>query len=167
VVEGGIMRCKPHAVNGFPAAPSRWHHARPREGTATMTADITHLLPPEPARMPPLSLAVRTGDLLFVSGVGPHDPEWKIATGDFTAQMAQVLRTLEIVLESAGTNRAHIVKTTVLLTREGDIPEMNRLYAAWFGGPPFPARTTAVVRALPVKDFLLEIECVAAMPKAG
>ncbi|MDB5371043.1 MAG: putative translation initiation inhibitor, endoribonuclease [Roseomonas sp.] len=124
---------------------------------------LTHFPPHEPDRMPPLSLAVRVGDLLFVSGMGPFDAEWRIARDDFPAQMRAVLDWLDRVLAEAGTDRSRIVKTNVLLTREQDIPEMNRLYAAWFGGGPYPARTTAVVRALPVPDFLLEIECVAAV----
>lgn len=124
---------------------------------------LTHYPPNEPERMPPLSLAVRAGDLLFVSGAGPFDEHWQIAKGDFPAQMRAVLADLDRTLARAGTDRSRIVKVNVLLTREEDIPVMNRLYAEWFSGPPFPARTTAVVKALPVADFLLEIECVAAV----
>jgi enamine deaminase RidA (YjgF/YER057c/UK114 family) len=110
-----------------------------------------------------LSLAVRAGDLLFVSGAGPFDENWQIAKGDFPAQMRAVLADLDRTLARAGTDRSRIVKVNVLLTREEDIPAMNRIYAEWFGAPPYPARTTAVVKALPVADFLLEIECVAAV----
>lgn len=120
-----------------------------------------HYPPAEPGRMPPLSMAVRTGNLLFVSGVGPHDENFQVAAEDFGLQMRAVLNTLDKVLSEAGTARDRIVKVNVLLTRERDIPLMNRLYAEWLGGPPWPARTTAVVLALPVPQFLLEIECVA------
>ena len=51
----------------------------------------------------------------------------------------------------------------VLLTRAGDIREMNTLYAAAFPAAHLPARTTCVVAALPVPEFLLEIECIAAL----
>jgi enamine deaminase RidA (YjgF/YER057c/UK114 family) len=124
---------------------------------------VTHFPPDEPDRMPPLSLAVRVGDLLFVSGAGPFDENWQVAKGDFPAQMRAVLADLDRTLARAGTDRSRIVKVNVLLTREDDLAEMNRLYRAWLGKPPFPARTTAVVKALPVPDFLLEIECVAAV----
>ena len=124
---------------------------------------LTHYPPQEPDRFPPLSLAVRVGDLLFVSGMGPFDEQWQIAKDDFPAQMRAVLAWLDRALHEAGTDRSRIVKTNVLLTREQDIAEMNRLYAEWIGAPPYPARTTAVVKALPVPDFLLEIECVAAV----
>jgi enamine deaminase RidA (YjgF/YER057c/UK114 family) len=40
---------------------------------------------------------------------------------------------------------------------------MNRLYAEAFPPGHLPARTTCVVAALPVPEFLLEIECVAAL----
>lgn len=120
-----------------------------------------HFPPAEPARMPPLSMAVRSGGLLFVSGIGPHDEHWQIAKDDFPAQMRAVLATLDRVLAEAGTDRSRLVKVNVLLTRAADVAEMNRLYAAWLGAPPYPARTTAVVSALPVPEFLLEIEAVA------
>jgi hypothetical protein len=35
---------------------------------------------------------------------------------------------------------------------------MNRIYATYFAGGKYPARTTVVVSALPSADFLLEIE---------
>ncbi len=56
-----------------------------------------------------------------------------------------------------------MLRTTVCLTRAGDLAEMNRLYAAAFAPDALPARTTAVVVALPVPGFLLEIEAVAAL----
>ena len=125
-----------------------------------------HFPPPEPARMPPLSLAVRTGSLLFISGIGPHEPDWRIAA-DFAGQMRAVLATLDAVLARAGAGRRSLVKVNVLLTREQDIAEMNRLYAEWLGAPPWPARTTAVVKALPVPEFQLEIEAIAEVPAAA
>jgi len=48
----------------------------------------------------------------------------------------------------------------VLLTRASDVAAMNALYASAFGPPPYPARTTCVVKALPNPAMLIEIECV-------
>lgn len=126
-----------------------------------MTEIVHYPPPPGATHFPPLSLATKVGRTLYVSGVGPFDAAGRLAKGDFAAQMAQVLANLDEVLAMAGSDRRRIAKTCVLLTREGDIAEMNRLYAAWFGAGPYPARTTSVVKALPVPDFLLEIECVA------
>lgn len=127
-------------------------------------ADIHRFAPPRDGRaFPPLSMAVRHGDTLHVSGIGPIAPGGAIAVGDFAAQFAEVMRGLHAALAEAGTDLSHVLKTTVLLTRAGDLRTMNRLYAEAFPAGHLPARTTCVVAALPVPEFLLEIECVAAL----
>ncbi len=126
--------------------------------------DIQRFGPPRDGRkFPPLSLAVRHGTTLYVSGVAPLDAQGRIATGDFPAQFAQVMVNLRQVLAEAGADLTRVVKTNVLLTRAEDVREMNRLYAAAFPAEHLPARTTCVVAALPAPEFLLEIECVAAL----
>lgn len=127
-------------------------------------ADIQRFGPAAGARhFPPLSLAVRHGNTLYVSGLAPYDTRGRLAVGDFAAQFAQVVANLKEVLAGAGTDLTRVLKANVLLTRTGDVAEMNRLYAAVFPAEHLPARTTCVVAALPVPDFLLEIECVAAL----
>jgi enamine deaminase RidA (YjgF/YER057c/UK114 family) len=127
-------------------------------------AAITRYATPKGGRAyPPFSQAVRHGDTLYVSGIGPVDAQGNIPAGDFAAQFAIVLGHLRRTLEEAGTDMTRILKTNVLLTRAGDVAEMNRLYAAAFPADHLPARTTCVVAALPVPAFLLEIECVAAV----
>jgi len=74
-----------------------------------------------------------------------------------------VLANLDEVLTLSGTSRNSVVKCNVLLTRAEDVAAMNVLYAEYFGPAPYPARTTSVVLALPVPDFMLEIECVAVL----
>jgi reactive intermediate/imine deaminase len=106
-----------------------------------------------------LSLAVKCGKLLFVSGVPAFDREGKLAIGDFPAQMRQVMENIAAILEESGTDWSRVVRTRVLLTRQEDFPHMNRAYAAYFPDGNYPARTTMVVQALPQPDFLLEIEC--------
>lgn len=112
---------------------------------------------------PPFSMAVRHGGTLYVSGLGPLDVQGRIARGDFAAQFAQVIENLKGVLADAGTDMTRILKTSVLLVRATDVPEMNCLYAAAFPAEHLPARTTSVVSALPVPDFLLEIEAFVAV----
>ena len=50
-----------------------------------------------------------------------------------------------------------------MLTWREDFAEMNRIYATYFPTGNFPARTTAIMFALPQPDFLLEIECEAVL----
>jgi len=115
-----------------------------------------------PAVIGPYSQAIRTGNLLFISGQIPLDP----ATGEFTpgdvaAQTGRCLENLAAIMEAAGGTLADVVQTTVYLQRMTDFPEMNRVYAEFFS-PPEPARATVEVAALP-KGALVEIAAVAAL----
>jgi len=108
----------------------------------------------------PLSPAVKTGNLVFVSGMPAYYGERQIAKGDFPAQMHQVLKNIQAVLAAAGTSMEKIVKMNVILTRKQDWEDMNRIYKEYFREGDYPARTT-IVCDLANPDFLLEIECVA------
>jgi 2-iminobutanoate/2-iminopropanoate deaminase len=123
---------------------------------------IQHFPPPPGIKAPPLSYATRVGDLLFVSGIPGFDTNGKLPD-TFEAQFGFVAATIKRILVEAGTDTAHLVKVNVLLTRASDVATMNRLYAEAFGPPPFPARTTCVIQALPDPDMLIEIECVASL----
>jgi len=117
----------------------------------------------KPVRGVAVSQAVKVGKLLFVSGIPPFGEGGKIAVNDFPAQMKQVMENLSGVLKSSGAEWDRVVRTTVYLTRFQDFAEMNKVYATYFPGGKFPARTTVVVSALPHPDFLLEIECEAVL----
>lgn len=125
-----------------------------------MNDDIARV--PAPPGFPPFSLAVAHGGVLHVSGAGPVEADGRIPH-DFAAQFHAVIRNLRAALEAGGSAMDRVLKTTVWLTRAGDVAEMNRLYAGSFPPDARPARTTAVVAALPVPEFLIEIECVAAL----
>jgi 2-iminobutanoate/2-iminopropanoate deaminase len=107
----------------------------------------------------PLSLAVRAGNLVFVSGTPAFDATGKLAVGDFPAQMKQAMENVTAVLKTTGTGWERVAKVNVILTRREDFRDMNRIYASYFPDGHYPARTTTVVSALPQPDFLLEIEC--------
>lgn len=123
---------------------------------------IQHVLPPPHIKAPPLSFATKVGDLLFVSGIPGFDDNGALPEG-FEAQFGNVVINLTRVLTEAGATFRHLAKVNVLLTRAPDVAVMNRLYATAFGPPPYPARTTCVVQALPDPRMLIEIECVAAL----
>jgi enamine deaminase RidA (YjgF/YER057c/UK114 family) len=123
---------------------------------------IQHSPPPLGIKAPPLSYAARVGDLLFVSGIPGFDADGQLPE-QFEAQFGFVVRTIKRVLKDAGTDISHLVKVNVLLTRASDVAPMNALYAEAFGPPPYPARTTCVVQALPNPAMLIEIECVASL----
>ncbi|MGY3075455.1 2-iminobutanoate/2-iminopropanoate deaminase [Bradyrhizobium sp. LM6.10] len=125
---------------------------------------IQHFAPPPHVKAPPLSFATRAGDLLFVSGIPGFDAGGALPDG-FEAQFANVVVNIKRVLEEAGAGVRDLVKVNVLLTRASDVAAMNALYAGAFGPPPYPARTTCVVQALPDPKMLIEIEAVASLAK--
>ena len=125
-------------------------------------APIQHFAPPAGLKAPPLSFATRVGDLLFVSGIPGFDEKGALADG-FEAQFGFVVRYFKRVLDEAGAGFRDLVKVNVLLTRASDVAAMNALYAGAFGPPPYPARTTCVVQALPDPAMLIEIECIASL----
>ncbi|WP_439401122.1 RidA family protein [Bradyrhizobium sp. DASA03068] len=125
---------------------------------------IQHFAPPPHIKAPPLSFATRVGDLLFVSGIPGFDVSGALPDG-FEAQFANVVVNIKRVLSEAGAGMHDLVKVNVLLTRASDVAAMNALYAGAFGPPPYPARTTCVVHALPDPKMLIEIEAVASLAK--
>jgi len=125
-------------------------------------APTRYFLPPPGIKAPPLSFATRVGDLLFVSGIPGFDDN-RALPDSFEAQFGFVVKNIKRVLDEAGADIRDLVKVNVLLTRAEDVAAMNALYAGAFGPPPYPARTTCVVRALPDPKMLIEIECVASL----
>jgi 2-iminobutanoate/2-iminopropanoate deaminase len=108
----------------------------------------------------PYSPAIRAGNLLFISGQVGFDP----ATGaliecDISAQTDQVMRNIGALLEAAGTDFAHVVRTTVFLADMGEFAAMNAVYARYVVDPP-PARSTVQVAALP-RNARVEIDVIA------
>lgn len=117
-----------------------------------------------PKAIGPYSQAVRAGDFLFASGQIPTDP----ATGEFVVggiqeETEQVLKNIRALLESAGTDLNHVVKTTVFLADMDDFAAMNEVYGQFFGENP-PARATVQAARLP-RDARVEIEVVAYLGK--
>src|SRR5690242_8235485 len=125
---------------------------------------IQHFPPPRHVKAPPLSFAARAGDLLFISGIPGFD-EHGALPDTFDAQFGNVVKNIARILDEAGATFRDLVKVNVLLTRAADVAAMNALYAGAFGPPPYPARTTCVVQALPDPKMLIEIEAVASLAK--
>jgi 2-iminobutanoate/2-iminopropanoate deaminase len=116
-----------------------------------------------PAAIGPYSQAVRIGDFLYTSGqVGLDPATGALVEGGIETQTTRVLENLKAVLEAAGTDFTHVVKTTVFLKNMGDFAAMNAIYGKYFApeGVVAPARSTVEVARLP-KDALVEIEAIA------
>jgi 2-iminobutanoate/2-iminopropanoate deaminase len=108
----------------------------------------------------PYSMAIDSGDLVFVSGQIPLDAATgKLVEGDIAAQTKQSLENLKAILDASGLSFRHVVKTTIFLTSMGDFAAVNSVYKSYVVEP-YPARSTIAVAALPM-NAKVEIEMIA------
>lgn len=106
----------------------------------------------------PYSQAIKTGNLLFVSGQIPLDSSGKVVDGNVTLQTKQVLSNLKAIVEEAGMNLTNVVKCSCFLKSMNDFAEFNAVYSEWFGSI-LPARECVEVARLP-KDVLVEVSAI-------
>ncbi|MFQ5653428.1 MAG: RidA family protein [Planctomycetota bacterium] len=125
---------------------------------------------PEPVGLYPH--ARRTGNLLFLSGVGPRargrkeipgvvlDDAGDVVSYDIEVQCRSVFDNVRHILEDAGSSWDEILDVTVFLTdMKRDFPAFNRIYGERFQRNR-PARTTIEVNALPT-PIAIELKVIA------
>lgn len=116
-----------------------------------------------PAAVGPYSHAVRSGELLFLSGQTPLDPATgKLVEGDVGEQTRQCLRNLEAVAAAGGATLGDADRVGIYVTDMGTFAQVNEAYAEFFTGEP-PARSTIGVAALPL-GARVEIDAIVALP---
>jgi 2-iminobutanoate/2-iminopropanoate deaminase len=132
-----------------------------RKGVAIADKNVVRTeAAPAPFQGAPYSQAIRSGDLVFVSGQLALEPgHTEIVGTTIEEQTEQVFANLKAILEEAGSGLDKLVKTTVFLADLGDFQAMNSIYAKHVGDRP-PARATIEVSALP-SGALVEIEAMA------
>lgn len=113
-----------------------------------------------PKAIGPYSQAIGSGQLVFTAGQVALDPAtMELVAGGVAEQTERALTNLRAVLAAAGTDLAHVVKTTVFLVDMADFSAMNEVYAKHFGAHR-PARSTVAVAGLP-KGARVEIDVIA------
>ena len=111
----------------------------------------------------PYAKAVKANGFLFVSGnVAVNPKTGKVPEGGIKGQTRQILDNLKELLESLGSSMDDVVKVNIYLVNVRDFSDMNEVYKEYFGDEP-PARTTVGVHELARRDFLLEIDLMAAL----
>ena len=102
-----------------------------------------------PAAIGPYSQAVQWGDVVFISGQIPLDPEnGQLNNATFEDETNQVLDNLEAICQEAGGTLDHILKLTIYLTDLSKFDIVNSIMASRFSEP-FPARATMEISKLP------------------
>ncbi len=112
----------------------------------------------------PYSPGIITGNLVFVSGQVPMNPETKeVIRDDFEAEVRQCIANVERILKAAGTDLEHCVKVLVFLADMNNFARLNVVYNEYFGDVK-PARSCVQVARLPL-DVDVEIEAIAILPE--
>ena len=112
-----------------------------------------------PAAIGPYSQAVQWGDVVFISGQIPLNPEnGQLNNATFEDETNQVLDNLEAICQEAGGTLDHILKLTIYLTDLSKFDVVNSIMASRFSEP-FPARATLEISKLP-KEVSIEIDAI-------
>ena len=107
------------------------------------------------------SQAYKVGDLIYTAGITANDPvtQEMIAPGDIAGQTEQISKNMKIILEEAGSDLEHVVKTLVFVKDIDEFAKFNEVYKQYFPNDP-PARSTMQVGKFN-GDMVIEIEAVA------
>ena len=115
-----------------------------------------------PAPIGPYNQAVLANNMLFVSGQVAINPATsELVGGDIATETHQVMRNLHEILEEAGINFNHVVKTTIFLSDMSLFSQVNEVYGSYFAAD-YPARETVAVKGLP-KNVNVEISMIATL----
>jgi 2-iminobutanoate/2-iminopropanoate deaminase len=116
--------------------------------------------PNAPTPIGPYSQAVKSGNILFVSGqIAIDQSTGKLINDSIEAETKQVMTNLGEVLKAGDMEFSNVVKCTIFLKDMNDFPKVNGVYGNFFNDQP-PARETVEVSRLP-KDVNVEISCIA------
>jgi len=115
-----------------------------------------------PAPIGPYNQAIISNGMLYISGQIPLNPDTnELVSGDIGTETHQVMRNLKEILEAAGINFNHVIKTTIFLIDMGLFAQVNEVYGSYFSAD-YPARETVAVKGLP-KNVNVEISMIATM----
>ncbi|MFA7616108.1 MAG: RidA family protein [Moheibacter sp.] len=113
-----------------------------------------------PQAIGPYSQAIAAGNMLFISGQIPADPETREIIHEIDAATHRVMKNLEAILNESGASFSNVVKTSIFLKDMNDFATVNEIYASYFTDGSYPARETVQVAKLPA-DVKIEISMIA------
>ncbi len=114
-----------------------------------------------PKPVAPYSIATEANGMVFISGQVAIDPDGGPTPEDVRDQATLVLDNIGRILEDLGLGYGDVVKTTVFLADIADYGAVNQIYGGYFHQDP-PARSAIQAAALPMPQFKVEIEVIAA-----
>lgn len=108
----------------------------------------------------PASPVTRAGNMIFVSGLPPFDPETgEIAEVPIERQSELVMEQMKLCLQAAGASLDNVMKCNVYCTSAKHFAIFNAIYARYFPDQP-PARIFVCIPEWTGR-FDIEIDCIA------
>ena len=115
-----------------------------------------------PAPIGPYAQAVKTGNLLFISGqIALVAETGELITSSIAEETHQVMKNLQAILKSEGADFSNIIKTNIFLSGMEHFSIVNDVYGQYFSGD-YPARETVAVKGLP-RNVNVEISMIASI----
>ena len=111
----------------------------------------------------PYSQGMQAGDYLFVSLVGPVDPETGELVGDrIEEQTDRTIRNVKAIVEAGEGTLGDVVRVTAYLSDLGHFQQFNEVYKTYFTSP-LPARSTFQVV---LNRWLIAMDAIAYLGKS-
>jgi enamine deaminase RidA (YjgF/YER057c/UK114 family) len=111
-----------------------------------------------------LCMAVRVGNRIWLRGQTGLDLEGLfVGEGDAAAQAENAMACVKILLEEAGSDLSHIVKTTIYLTDRQYREPVYQVVGRWLKGV-YPCQTGLIVAGLAKPEMFMEIDVEAVIP---
>ena len=110
----------------------------------------------------PYNQAIKTGNMLFISGQVAMDAENnnQLKISSINEETHQVMKNLSAILKEANMDFLNVVKTTIFLSDMSYFNEVNSIYGSYLKEGQEPARETIAVKTLP-KEVNIEISMIA------
>jgi len=112
-----------------------------------------------PMPIGPYSQGIKVGNTLYVSGQVGMTVDEKMDTTNIQGEVMQALKNVEAIVQMAGMEMKHVVKSTLYVKDLKNFSKINEVYKLFFPIDP-PARETVQISALP-KGAHFEISVVA------
>jgi 2-iminobutanoate/2-iminopropanoate deaminase len=115
-----------------------------------------------PTPIGPYNQAIKTGNILFISGQVAMDPENnnELVESSINDETHQVMKNLSAILKEVDMGFTNVVKTTIFLSDMSFFKEVNKIYGSYLKEGEEPARETIAVKTLP-KEVNVEISMIA------
>lgn len=128
----------------------------------------------------PINIAVRHGNMVYISGLPPFTPEFSQAIQaarregrslppypyiPFEQQVRLVMDSMKTIMESVGSSMDHLLKVVVWLRDQSQQEAFDRIYREYFSAPEaWPARTRMQAGRTPL-DMGLEVDAIGYIPE--